>query len=344
MKVVSVADRGHASLIERPLPRISKGFALVKVLVAPMCNEYVAYSKFEFRDRNRRDSLGHEAAGEISAIAGDSKFRIGDRVVALSGYACGQCAVCEAGAYGHCEFRPDPLEMCGSPSGDCCFAQYAIKQESLLFPVPGDLSLEHASMACCGLGPTFTAMEKMAVTKGETILVTGLGPLGLGAVINGVFRGARVIAAARSPYRTKLGKELGAELVVDPRDPLAAERLRSATRGMGVDYALECSSMPIYQRFALDSTRRLGAVTFLGESGAFPLHIDNDLIQKGLTLVGSLETNLKHLTALMKLIRSSRCEIDKFITHRFHLAQVSDAWEIQVSGNCGKILLLPWGD
>jgi threonine dehydrogenase-like Zn-dependent dehydrogenase len=174
--------------------------------------------------------------------------------------------------------------------------------------------------------------------------VTGLGPVGLGAVINGVARGARVIAAARSPYRSGLAKRLGAEAMVDPRDRDAIVKILDLTGGAGADCVVECSAASMYQRLALDAVRRLGRVSFLGESGELTIHVDRDLIQKGVTLMGSLDLYLPHAPALMTVIGRNAALIDTFITHRLPLARIAEAWELQLSGAAGKIIIYPWSE
>ena len=94
-------------------------------------------------------------------------------------------------------------------------AQYLLKQDWMLLPIPDDMSYEHAAMACCGLGPTFGAFQTMGVDRYDTVLITGLGPVGLGGVINAVYRGARVIGVDANRYRAKLALELGASAVID---------------------------------------------------------------------------------------------------------------------------------
>ena len=63
----------------------------------------------------------------------------------------------------------------------------------MLVPIPDGISYDHASMACCGLGPTFGAVQRAKLGPDDTLLITGLGPVGLGGVINGTHRGAKVI-------------------------------------------------------------------------------------------------------------------------------------------------------
>lgn len=341
MKVVTIPSPGSCRIAEKPMPRIAEDYVMVKIHVAPMCNEHLAYRNWDFRDRNRWDSLGHEAAGEVVMTGAASDFQPGDRVVALSGYPCGRCAMCASGRSAHCASTEDPLVICGSESGECGFAQYMIKREHLLLRIPKGMSYEHASMACCGMGATYTAMENMKVLPGDKVLITGLGQVGLGAVVNGVGRGARMICAGRSSYRTNLARELGASLVVDLGEPDVLSAILDFTSGSGVDHVIDCSALPTYQRFGLDAVGRGGSVTFLGESGDLSIHVDRDLIQKGITLHGSLDLYLHHAPGVLDVISRTGHLIDKFITHTFPLDEIEKAWQLQLSRECGKIVLYP---
>ncbi|MGQ0718934.1 MAG: zinc-dependent alcohol dehydrogenase [Pseudonocardiales bacterium] len=337
MKVVSLAGPGKVEIIEKPEPTIARDYVLIKVVVAPMCNEHLAFEHWDFRDRNRPDSLGHEVAGDVVESFPGSTFRPGDRVVALSGYPCGSCAMCRSGAYAHCPVPENPLAVCGSVSGECGFAEYMIKPEWLLLRIPEDVPYEHASMACCGLGATFTAMETMKIGSGDTVLVTGLGPVGLGAVINGLDREARVVAAGSTPYRLDLAARLGADTV--NLNGGNANDIRCLTDGVGPDHVIVCAAVSRYQRLALDVVRRGGGVTFLGESGTLPIHVDRDLIQKGVTLRGSLDLYLPHADSMLALIRRNGPLIDTFITHEFPMSDIAKAWELQVKKSCGKTII-----
>jgi L-iditol 2-dehydrogenase len=144
--------------------------------------------------------FGHEAAGEVVEVAQKGAVRVGDRVVVMPQYPCGRCALCLRGEYIHCQSGLKTKELLGSEWGTDTYAQFVVKQDWLLVPIPDGMSYEHASMACCGFGPTFGGMELMAVDAFDTVLVTGLGPVGLGAVVNARHRGARrsSLAAAES--------------------------------------------------------------------------------------------------------------------------------------------------
>src|SRR5207302_5120714 len=113
--------------------------------------------------------------------------------------------------------------------GSATMAQYLLKPDWLLPTIPEGISYERASLACCALGPSYGAFDRMGVGAPDTVLVTGLGPVGLGAVVNARFRGARVIGVETNSWRAERARGLGAEEVLDPREEGSQARVRELT-------------------------------------------------------------------------------------------------------------------
>lgn len=335
--IIQGAKTGAIVTVPDPTPRAN--WVVVKIHTAPMCTEYKAYVA-----GNPVDQLGHEAAGEVVAVAQPGRVKVGDRVVVMPTNACGQCQLCLSGDYIHCEHNPNFAALHGTRDGSATYAQYLLKADHLLVPIPDGISYDHAAMACCGLGPTFGAMQTMRVNAFDTVLITGLGPVGLGGVINGVYRGARVIGIESNPYRAQLARELGATAVIDPSAGDALAQIRALTAGRGVDKALDCSGVVAAHRLCIDAARRKGQVAFVGEcSDATPLYISPDMIRKGLTLLGSWHYKMQDTPTIMKLIGGVGPQIEQLISHRFPMSQVQAAWELQLTGQTAKVLLQPWG-
>jgi L-iditol 2-dehydrogenase len=337
MKVAAITGIREGGTVEVPEPKIRDNFVRIKIHVVPMCTEYKG-----FREGQASQRLGHEAAGEVVEVAQPGRVKVGDRVVVMPLWACGRCWLCRQGDYIHCQSTVDPLEYCGSETGAATYAQYMVKQDWQLLRIPDGMSYEHAAMACCGLGPTFGAMQTMNVGRFDTVLITGMGPVGLGGVINGVYRGAKMIAVETHSYRKALAVKLGASHVIDPRDPQALEKIMGLTEGLGAGKAIDCSGVPAAQRLLIDSSRRLGTVSLVGEGGEVPVYVSTDMIRKGLTVRGSWHWNLVDTPQMMKLIAEVGESLDQQITHTFPLDDVREAWELQLTGNCGKVLLYPW--
>ena len=175
----------------------------------------------------------------------------------------------------------------------------------------------------------------------STILITGAGPVGLGAVVNARFRGARVIVVEGEPYRADLARRLGAEVVLDPGDPAITETVLALT-GIGVDCALDCSGTVAAQRLCVDATRRKGKVAFVGEChDDLRLQISPDMIRRGLTLMGSWHYNLADFGKLMRVIEASPL-IPLLITHHFAMRDIQAAFDCSLSRQSGKVILHPW--
>lgn len=339
MKRVAVLGQERAGVEIAEAPAARDNWAVVKVHVAPMCTEYKAFAA-----GSSHGLYGHEAAGEVVEVAQPSRVRVGDRVVAMPMNACGKCALCLGGEYIHCIDGFDFAAVHGRSDGLGTMAQYLLKQDWMLLPIPDGMTYDHASMACCGLGPAFGAMQRMRVDRHDTVLITGLGPVGLGGVINAVYRGARVIAVDSIAYRAELARELGADAVVNPLDADALQQIvELSPAGRGVDKAVDCSGVVAAHRLCIDAARRKGQVAFVGEcSDDTPIQISKDMIRKGLTLAGSWHFNLADSPRLMSMIGEISGQLDKLITHRFPLGDIQTAWETQLTGQCGKVILQPW--
>ena len=98
MKQVAITGARQAMLVDKPELQPYANWAVVKVHAAPMCTEYKRFLSGE-----PTDELGHEAAGEVVAVAQPGRVKVGDRVVAMPLYGCGVCSLCVSGDYIHCE-------------------------------------------------------------------------------------------------------------------------------------------------------------------------------------------------------------------------------------------------
>ena len=335
-RAVITGDR-TAGLVDAPDPQPKEDWALVKVHVAPMCTEYKAF----VGDR-KAEYLGHEAAGEVVAVARPCKVEVGDRVVVQPQYPCGKCRLCIAGDYIHCQHAYNFAEFTGGREGHATYAQYVLKPSWLLSPIPDGVPYEKAGLAICGLGPSFGALDAMGVSAFDTVLITGLGPVGLGGVVNARFRGARVIAVDSVPYRAERAKQMGAEHVLDPSDEKLVEKIKELTGGRGVDCALDCSGTVPAERTCLDATRRKGKVAYVGECGAeLPIRVSRDLIRTGITIIGSWHYNLSLFPRIMQVIQESPV-VDLLISHVLPMSRVQEAFELCATHETAKVILKPW--
>lgn len=335
MKAAAITGPGQVEIIDQPMPRAVGDLVVVQVFVAPMCTEF----------KNRRsgspaDTIGHEAAGVVVDAGASTRVSAGDRVVVMPGFACGKCRYCSAGEHIYCPFSRDILDETGQPYGTATYAQYMLKPDWLLVPVPDDVSLVHASAACCLLGPSFNAAQRMNLAASDTLLVAGCGPVGLGAIINGTVRNSKVLALEVQPYRKTLAASFGAT-VFDPTQPAVSQQILEATDGWGVTASIETSGVASSPAFMASVSARRAQMSIVawGLDIALP-----PIVPLGLDIHGVW--HWKHQTdgfRMIETIRKSTNLLDTAITHRFHLDDVAEAMDIQDTGECGKILLFPHG-
>ena len=337
MKRAAITGERQAELVEAPDPRPKEDWAVVKVHAAGMCTEYKS-----FVAGHRSDYLGHEAVGEVAAIARPGRVKVGDRVLVLPQFPCGDCTLCLAGEYVYCEHSTDFAAFHGTREGSASMAQYLLKPDWLLPPIPEGMSYERAALANCALGPAFGGFRRMGLDRFDTVLITGAGPVGLGAIVVARHVGARVIVAEAVAYRAELAKKLGAEAVLDPDDEHIVGKIRDLTDGAGVDCACECAGYVPAQRLCIDAARRKGRIAWVGEcTDELAIRVSPDTIRKGLAIFGSWYYNLNDVPPVMKIIQDSPL-IDLLISHVIPMSRIQEAFELCASHQTAKVILKPW--
>lgn len=334
MKAVEITGENACEIVDVPDPRVRGHYVKIRIHSAPLCNESDHYAAgLQVRD------LGHEAAGEVVEVGEKSRVKVGQRVALMPTHSCGECYLCMKGDYIHCTSSVDSLELCHSETGTSTIAEYCIQQDRLTLPIPDDISYDHAAMACCALAPSFRACKLMQVSSYDTVLVAGLGAIGLGACINALYRGARVLALEMRPYRVELAKKLGVEAVIDPTGEDAMEQILELTHGKGADKVIETTDNPDSPPFLIKAVRGRGEITFISWSGDIPVR---GIVGKGLHVHGAWHWNhIIDAPEMLGLIRNSGDRLDTYITHKFPMSQIKDAWDLQLSGECGKVILHP---
>lgn len=337
MKRVKITGKRQATLEDIQDPTPGPNEALMKIWVAPMCAEYKS-----FEGGDSPTVIGHEAAGEVVSAPEGSGLSPGDRVVAMPLSGCGTCGYCRSGEYIYC---PSAFELAGFATprqGMDTMAQYLVRPPWLLCPIPESMTYERAALACCGLGPSFGAFQRMGLADGQSLLITGAGPVGLGALVNARFRGVQPIVVESVPFRAERARRMGAAAVVDPGDPNALSEIRKLSGGAGVDCAIECAGAPEAERLCVDAVRARGSVAVIGECyRPLELKASPDLIRKGLTILGSWHYNLHDYPAITEVIRTSPL-VDQLISHVIPMSRIQEAFELSASRQTAKVMLKPW--
>jgi len=179
-----------------------------------------------------------------------------------------------------------------------------------------------------------------AVSGSDNVLVVGLGPVGMMAMMLAKGRGAkRVIGVDMLPERLATAKQLG---VMDNGFLATTEnlpaRIAELTHG-GADVALDCSGNAAGRLLALQSTADWGRVVYIGETGKVEFEVSADLMHHQRRIIGSWVTSLFHMEKCARDLTDWKLWPHSAITHRFSLAQAGEAYALMASGKCGKVVI-----
>src|SRR3989440_6243509 len=255
MKAWVLGGPEQLSLVDKPVPEPGRAEVLVRIDAIAVCAtdiEIIKHGLPAIIDGgppfNKGFTPGHEYMGTIVKLGPTvDEFEIGDRIAVEVHAGCGRCPRCREGMYTSClnyGWRAKGHRANGF-STDGGFAEYAVNNVNTLAHIPDEMSDAEATLVVTA-GTAMYGLDVMGgVIAGEGVAIIGPGPIGLMGV--GV---AKALAAPPANLtgtrdgRLEMGKQLGADEVVNVgrEDPVAAvERI---TRGRGVQYALECSGAP----------------------------------------------------------------------------------------------------
>jgi L-iditol 2-dehydrogenase len=298
MKAQVFRGVNQLSYEEIPMPEIAPDEVLVQVKVVGLCQSDIKKIRYPLYEPPR--VFGHETAGTIAAIGSEVKgWQVGDRVIVLHHIPCMHCAYCLNDNFSMCDVYKNITTTAGfAPSGGG-FAEYVkvpghIVRNGGLMTIPEDVTFEQASFVeptnCC-----LKAVKKAQVQPGQTVLITGAGPIGLMFIMLVKHFGARAIATDLIPSRINKALEVGADAAFDARDPDLAARVHAMTDGIGADTSL--LAVPSEKAFfqALDCTRKGGKILFFAE---FPDEVEipinpNILYRREIDLMGSYSSSFR---------------------------------------------------
>jgi len=309
---------------EVPRPRIGKGEILVRVRSCGLCGTDIG--KIVERTVTPPIVLGHEIAGEVvEAGEGVEKFRPGDRVFIAHHVPCFVCHYCRHGNHSLCQqFRSTNID----PGG---FAEYirvpALNVEKTTLPLPEDLSYEEASLiestACC-----LRAIRRYPIQPGDTMVVIGVGPLGLLHLQLALLLGVgQVIALDLVDERLEVAKKLGARHSLNPERENTLKAVQQLTEGRGADAAIVAVGNTTAIAQAIKLVRGGGTVILFAEcSPRSLLSLDPNIIYHSeINLLGSYSSTPQEQRIALELIKTGRLKVKEIITHRFPLRKLSQA-------------------
>ncbi|MGK5679192.1 alcohol dehydrogenase catalytic domain-containing protein [Actinoplanes sp. URMC 104] len=349
------SSAARPAVAELRRPEVGPGQVRVRVRAAGVCHSDLSMVNGTIRPSYPL-VLGHEAAGEVVEV-GDHVARasVGDHVVLNWQPACRNCWFCTHGEPWLCSTSSgvasleNGVTLDGAPVhvalGLGAFADEVIAPQNAVIRVPSTLGFDRAALLSCGVLTGAGAVRNTAqVQPGESVVVIGLGGVGLSVVAAARAAGASdVIAVDVSDAKQSLAAAAGATDFVVSSDALSKE-IRTRTSGRGADHAFECVGRATTIRAAWRATRRGGKVTVVGMgSNDDQVQLSAlDIFSSARTLrssvYGSADPDIE-IPLLADDVLSGRLSLDHLITDRITLADVPDAFDRMSRGEGARSLV-----
>lgn len=221
-------------------------------------------------------------------------------------------------------------------------APFLLTEARTLVHLPDALTYLDGAMVACGLGTSYAACLRANISGRDNVLITGLGPVGIGTALLCRAMGARVVGIEAVAERRQLAARLGFGEIIAPDQPVSM-MLEELTNGNGVEVAIECSGNPDARRLCLEAARPWARVVFVGEGNTVSFEPSPLLIHKQLSLHGSWVCSLPQMQELVELLVRWTLHPDAMVTHRFSLEEGWKAYETFDTGGTGKVAII-WED
>lgn len=277
---------------------------------------------------------GHEPCGVIIELGADvPDWSVGDRVVVYHRITCLRCAYCRNGLRNLCRnhrgvygFGPDGAD-----------AQLMVANAQDLLALPDEFSYVEGMLLACQVGTAYSPLKVMGVSGLDTLVVSGLGPVGLLTVLVGAAMGARVVGIDPSDQRRALAEGLGADVVVDP----GAGPVRRAVHDLcpgGADKLVEASGAAEAQAGLVRLLRPRGQAAIVGlGSGELRLRL-MPLVSDEIRVFGSSLYPASEFDEIVAFIRRKRVPITDVVTDEVGIEDAPAAFEVADLAGGGKVV------
>ncbi|HVC90595.1 MAG TPA: zinc-binding dehydrogenase [Acidobacteriaceae bacterium] len=315
MNAAVLYGKEDVRIVRLPVPEAGPGEIVVRVAAALTCGTDLKVFRRGYHKKMLRPPVpfGHEMAGVVSHVGvGVTRFRNGDRVVAINSAPCGECYFCRREQENLCD---DLLFNNGAYAEYMRIPARIVARNTLL--VPPNVPLDHAAMTE-PLACVLQGMDETAARPKDQMVVIGAGAIGLMFIHMASLTNIDVIAVVKHAEQVELARSFGARQVVQTtatEDVVAAVRALTP-QGRGADVVIEAVALPMTWQWAVEMVRKGGVVNFFGGCAAgTKVELDtNRLHYNNLTLRASFHHRPSVCRRAFEWIASGRFQSNKFLT------------------------------
>ncbi len=356
VRAAVVREAGAApEVADIELRRLEPGQVRVRLQATGVCHSDLSLARGTLLQRFPA-VLGHEGAGRVVETAGATRAQVGDTVVLNWTPPCRRCWFCAHGEPYLCERGGDSAAAPYATLADgtevfpglgvAAFGSETVVLDNACIRIPADVDAASAALLGCavltGVGAVLNAAR---VQRGESVVVFGLGGVGLCAVQGARIAGASVIIVVDpAEDKTALAQRLGATHALAPGDGVA-RRVRELTEGRGADHAIECVGRSDSIRAAWSSTRRGGSATIVGmgsrsdSAGFNALELAHFARTLRGCMYGSSDPE-RDIPALLGHVRSGTLDLGALVSRRIGLDGLASAFADLEAGRGARAVIV----
>ncbi len=329
--------------VEIPTP--GHGEVLIKMKSSTICGSDIRCIYREHLGKGpegyQNKVCGHEPSGQIVKCGpGMRRFKEGDRVIIYHISGCGVCNDCRRGYMISC--TSEEYRRAYGWQRDGGMAEYMLAEEKDLVALPDSLTYTDGAQVACGFGTVYEGLEKIGISGNDSVLVIGLGPVGLAAAMLCKALGAdKVVGVDISEERMQIAMDKKLVDAVVMSDANALANVMALTKdGAGFERVVECSAHTLGRQLGIRATRKWGKMVMIGEGGTMEMNPSPDMIHDQKTLYGSWVTSIWKMEEVVERIVRWGIHPEDLVTDRFTLDQASEAYELMADGKCGKVAIV----
>lgn len=330
MKALAYHGPGKKAWEDIPDPRvIDQTDAVVAVDAVTICGTDLHILKGDVPEVRNGRILGHEAVGTVQTVGSAvTTLRPGDRVLISCITSCGRCRYCRESQYGQCLGGGGWIlgHLIDGTQAEYVRVPFA---DTSTYKIPDGVDDESALMLADILPTSFeVGAVKGGVRPGDTVVIVGAGPIGLAAILaTKLYSPSSVVAIDIADSRLDAAKQFGADVLLNSTtvDPVA--EVKELTDGFGADVAIEAVGIPDTFELCTQLIRPGGRVANIGVHGKpASLHLEQ-LWTRDVTITTGLVDTWSTPT-LLRLMAAGQLDGGQFVTHRFCLDQMLEAYDV----------------
>jgi len=344
MNAAFLPGNSTVKIKEVDIPVPGPGQVLVKTKSSTICGSDIRAIYREHLGKGpeayQNKVAGHEPCGQIIKCGGDMKrFKEGDRVVLYHISGCGVCNDCRRGYMISCT---SPTRAAYGWQRNGGMAPYILADEKDCVLLPDELTYTDGAQVACGFGTVYEGLEKIGVSGNDAVLVVGLGPVGLAALMLAKALGAnKLVGVDTVKERCDIAMELGlADAVFVSEKNTLQDVVNETYQGKGFERTVDCSGHTDGRQLCIRATRQWGKMVMIGEGGTVEFNPSPDIIHDQITIYGSWVTNIWRMEELVERIVRWGIHPEDLVTHRFGLDEVDKAYQLMDEGKCGKVAIV----